>query len=84
MRQCGHCRVSWDFVVASSTGTAESEASEWPRHLHGYKLGGAENALHTGHLKTQVAVSSDALRMLGFGWNDNDFKWDEKIIPALR
>ncbi|GMF47991.1 unnamed protein product [Phytophthora fragariaefolia] len=72
----GHCRVLRSFVVPSD--------ENWPTQSWGLKLGTVVNTIRCGGYSTQVSRDRAQLDELGFVWNIIEYKWSERILPALQ
>ncbi|KAF1335888.1 hypothetical protein FI667_g609, partial [Globisporangium splendens] len=75
----GHVNVPQRFIVPS-------ESKEWPHNLSGFRLGRAVSRVRSadGFCASQVKRSTQELEALGFSYNSNEPKWNEKILPSLQ
>ncbi|ETP38783.1 hypothetical protein F442_13705 [Phytophthora nicotianae P10297] len=72
----GHCDVPQNFV-------AGEEKDEWPRELHGYRLGAMVNRVRATSYAEYVERDREELEKLGFYFHSHDQKWQESILPAF-
>ncbi|KAF1324289.1 Formin protein 20, partial [Globisporangium splendens] len=74
-----HVNVPQRFIVPS-------ESKEWPHNLSGFRLGRVVSRVRSadGFCASQVKRSTQELEALGFSYNSNEPKWNEKILPSLQ
>uniref|UniRef100_K3WY59 Helicase-associated domain-containing protein n=1 Tax=Globisporangium ultimum (strain ATCC 200006 / CBS 805.95 / DAOM BR144) TaxID=431595 RepID=K3WY59_GLOUD len=75
----GHVNVPQRFVVPSNN-------DKWPHTLSGFRLGRVVSRVRSadGFCVNQVKRSTHDLEALGFSYNSNEPKWNEKILPSLQ
>jgi hypothetical protein len=72
----GHCIVRQQFVVPSS--------SPWPNDSWGFKLGICVSMMRIRRsFSSQTQRDAARLEAIDFVWDVNEYKWTERILPAL-